>query len=684
MWSATPRPLKRPSPPLLATCLNSTYRARPYNERRQVPRASSKPQLWSKNIISFHIRSSTNTCIVTAKLSAPNQPSTCYFKMPQRFTAQTGMLLFAATIILAHKPTLIIRPGAILSQHHSNVYLITSHWKLLTELDFAQIVTHIRSLHKLAVHTQLVEKQAIERLYKRCPEHGLPHISFANNLSRSDTIIQQIDTLAGDILQTVQSFSSPNYINRERRALLPFVGSLLQKLFGTSTVRDTRNVKKLLARQQNFSDDLFHVQKYQTTLFNQTNILIKQQNSKFQELTIQLHNVETTINNVSRQTDNLLIAQIHSKINSARLYLELLLDEARNLHTLFLRTLDSLLQNRLTLEILPPRHLFQALEGIQNHLPHNLAVLPAFRGALFNLYRSTTMTVNALDSTVYIQITIPLLNKRHILDLFHATFLPHRFQTHQVTLFSQQPDTNLLVTKDRSYFTTLSDGAFHSQCTDFDTSLYCSLQTPLHALVSHSCLFDLLMERDITTSCSFQFNATFPPIFSFIEPDGWAFSLPQPTLATILCQQVTSVTTTQVHLNHVGILSLPPYCRLLTNNTQLLPSSSFTSKLGITKFSLPRIRRLPLNYSLPSFLANHLSVNNTNSISAALHNYTQLQPLDLSQLQTFADSLATDITLPTHSSILPHHLPHFIYTPILLLLVLVSFAFYCRSRPRPP
>ena len=588
----------------------------------------------------------------------------------------------AITLLQTHaEPQTIFRPGAILTKTN-RAYISSSRWMLITEFDFAHIAIHIEHLHKLTKYT-IAQQEQIYKKFAFAPD--LAERIAQHSRTRAASITRQISAISTQVNDVIGALTRPT-TSRKRRALISLGGSILKKLFGTATTEDVKRLRELLVKQEKQHETIFHLQHYQITLFNKTNTLFKSLFKRTMELGSRLYFLQEDIRvAVANFTAIVERTFLTTRLSNTHLFMDNLLRDTRYFRDLFLRFMDMLLHKRLSTELLAPKQLYRALIGISSRLPSSLSVLPDIDGALINIYKTSRLTVDFLGTTAYIKIAVPLLNRHNILDVFHITFIPHHFSNQRLALFTSQADTNLLATADRTYFITLNDDELDRACANFGTLLYCSLKRPLHSFVMQSCELGLLLSNHSSAACNFTLNSTHPETYSHIGGHQWAFSVPHKTLATIFCRTNSRMQTSTLTLTNTGIITIPPFCSLFTNTTQILPAGTITSQAEPLnfKFYSPTIYEPHNNLTFGDFLHNNLPhFNTTTHVTKAIADHTQFKPLPLAHLSDFYNSLETNTQLPRYTDL--HTLvPHISYPVVLFIIIVVFFCYYKQRRPQP-
>ena len=607
--------------------------------------------------------------------------------MAQQGEKNLFLLILYSFTIISHSSSSqhnsIFRAGAILTKTN-RAYIASSRWLLVTELYFSHLAEHLRNLNELA-HYTAIEQETIYKKFAFAPD--LANRIARHSRSRTASIARQMTSMSTAVNQAIISMRLPPSPHRRRRALLDIGGTLLKKLFGTATTNDVDRLHRLLVSQEKQHATLFHLQHYQITLFNKTNTLFRSVFQRSAELTSQLRFLQTDIKAAVANFSTLLDRSfLTNKLSNTHLFMDNLLRDTRYFRDFFLRTLDVMLHKRLSTELLPPDQLYNALVGISKHLPSSLSVLPDLDAALLNIYKTSKLSVDFISTTAYIKIAVPLLNRQHILDVYHISFIPHHFREHQLSLFAPQQDTNLLATSDRTYFITLTDSELARTCPPSGNQLYCSLKRPLHSLVTKSCELDLLLHEHIPQTCNFSLNATHSPLFSYISDHQWAYSVPQKTIATISCRGHTDIQTTTHTLTHTGVITLPPFCSLFTNTTHILPSGTITSKAEPLRFRFysPAIDEARTNFSFYHFLrTNFPTLNATQPFADAITAHTTFKPLPLDKLTELYNTLkplnAPDLQDDSFTQSLLPHIPY----PILFLATFVGLLLLYRRLPQP-
>ena len=292
--------------------------------------------------------------------------------------------------------------------------------------------------------------------------------------------------------------------SRNRRSLLPFIGTISKGLFGLATTNDVQNVAKhvnaLIRRSQALSTGFVNNNALLTSFINHTDNRLSNLFSAVKEnhgfLTKLALDMKTTTK--IYRTQQTLILKTLTKILSDNGHIQKAysdLSEGSNM----------LLQGKLPEQIVPYNVLQECIRNISFNV--NKKGYSLFSSDPSFYYANAKTNVFRHGTTIFISMDFPLVNNDFMINLYKIFSYPVPINntSPHVSKVTNLPDF-VAVTHDGKFYTEINTVSL-STCKKYHTKTLCSFMLPLHHVSNPSCSLSLLKanKTDINKLCDFRF-----------------------------------------------------------------------------------------------------------------------------------------------------------------------------------
>jgi len=391
--------------------------------------------------------------------------------------------------------------------HQGTLHASAEHWKHTFVLDFK--LPNFTLLNNQIVSTQSENIHGIYELY-------------------SNTISYVTDTIA-HIERLVPSHQPT--INRKRRSLLPFIGTISKGLFGLATSDDVQNIASRVNALIQKSTNLGHGFAKDSEILHS---FIKHTDHRFTNILDLIATNHNFIYNIS--------GQISNNFNQMQRQHSLIINSLTKLlqhHYILKQSYDQLLQGTQSLTlgllsetILPLPVLTNALNNISHTLQQKGYMLPSTNPLLY--YKNARFDYFRYNNTLYITVHFPIIHPSMTLQLFEIIShpVPINSSSSHASKIANLPK-HVAISSNHAHFVELNEGTIAS-CTQFGSTKLCSVSLPLTPISLETCSVSLLLANtsSINKNCEFDFhlNQMTPTITALNDTHFLLFNTSQLTL----------------------------------------------------------------------------------------------------------------------------------------------------------
>ena len=382
---------------------------------------------------------------------------------------------------------------------------------------------------------------------------------------------------------------------KEKRALLPFVGSLLSSLFGVSTEADVEAMNKNMIRMAE-------------TMNKELNVLKKTTTDLSSYITIssnRLDNLVQTVKNNAIENVKLIETGLHDVTVSLNYYgnlslhimqLQHAIDTLEKYYSNFLSSLEILVSGYLPMYLVPEDSLRQVIHSIEESLQElgNFYHLVHASDNLNWYYRRANFLYTRDDIYLYISLQIPLTSFSTSFKLFHLTshyLVLHDDSLHVTEL--QGVPWGFAVSQSNDFYYYLNE----NEMRDIETKQHSNIRRIFYKSSVKSCIHAIYFEdkTGINETCNYKISMhTMTPQIEHISER--TYLLTNISEYTLQCPNET--------ITRKGcascLLFLKPHCSLHTS-FMFIPANGGPEKFKEDTSSLQHITNLPL---LMQFFSN--------------------------------------------------------------------------------
>jgi len=384
---------------------------------------------------------------------------------------------------------------------------------------------------------------------------------FLNNIKKIKEDLDQLYVYTSPTTQTDA--------NRQRRALLPIVGTLTSKLFGVATTRQLHRLAEHLINTEKKQDEALHIVAHSATVLNHTKLEVQANRRTINILNARSIEFSQRLNNLSTEIQQIMNSMQLERVNNQ---IELTIEEARININDILRTVEAAVDGRLLPELLPPQKLQELLRNISTQIPRGFRLVHEHT-AINLLYRVLKISLLPIHrNKLTFIIPLPIVNLIDEFDIYQylsvPTQIPHRNKQFEYTPESEY----LIISRDRTYYIVPNELEV-VRCI-YDNPGYCVFNSPyLHVTSYKTCIQALFWKEPsgIVNNCHIDYqNATKSPIFKHISAGKWLKSYPYELPVHQICLKENALTMFRVPARKY-ILDLDVGCSAKIYN-QMLPA----------------------------------------------------------------------------------------------------------------
>ncbi len=485
--------------------------------------------------------------------------------------------------------------------HHGETYVSSDSWILSLSVDLEPYTVYIKELRREVTALRTAFEGLSSRVNASVETSSLfsklhADIQFlmGQELDHFDVELAQVRLMYNDLSRTFLSSSS-----RSKRAVLPFVGSALSWMFGTTSESQFKKIRgrfNALERRQESTD---HVLEAAITVLNTTQTevsLNREAINQLSQLVSQMRlDVQQLIDKTLVLTSNELVyselvSRTHSILHVATSTLR------QTFHALFVLRdqLQSAVRGHYPLSLLPSIRLKGILKRISALLPPGF-VLPYRFDNLIDFYRHVPVNIASHDSTVYLSLAIPVAPAQSLFHIYRPVAVPMpSVVDNQVIEYNLEPG-HLAVSQDRKSYMLLPDtaaqlcavqGVQHCQ---FNLPKFDSQESPIcltamffrdQAQISHSCTIQRRVKPQV-------------PVAEHLFDGTWLMFAPEPLYLDLNCldsdrklvrRHVLQVTAP------VSLVEVPPACSASCKHFELPPHyHNESSEIARESFHIDRM-----------------------------------------------------------------------------------------------
>ena len=444
------------------------------------------------------------------------------------------------SLIISHALGIFTSENVVF-QKTNEVFINDAKWSVIFVHDLRPFQKLINQIKNDLVHTDEIVK-TITNFYESSNMTG--YVETFKSLHIEVDLLTDTYNSVYDNFAEYQSLSVNGH--RSQRSLIPIIGQLMSTLFGTVSENDleniNRNIKALAGNQKQIIHDL----DVSLSVLNLTRMQVSENRRSIMDLIIVVQKLDRKIFDL-QQVFSAKFVRLEQFVHTY-LQFQMILDEIKQTTqdaVFYLESLKSelnmLSMQHLSTNTISPKDLKELLIEVESKLPNNFE-LPRNprRKDIWYFYKTLTSITYLEDNEIRIVLKIPLINTKEEYEVYRIYNLPLPMATKQTNImlkYTLETDM-LMVSKDRSKFSLLTESAFH-MCNSFHYR-FCNPETAFYqANINRFCVVALFMQnqRDIKTFCKQMVILDQKlPLTSYLSYGLWIVVTNVPLTFTINCQ----------------------------------------------------------------------------------------------------------------------------------------------------
>jgi len=384
--------------------------------------------------------------------------------------------------------------------HHENkIYASYSSWLLVFNFEWKPYGSNIRRVQNgmsdfSEKFSELSKQPVLSTLPEQTQLLTLDLRSRLYSLFQSEhQMFQRSMVKVKSTYDNLRSVTTTQKQDRNKRALLPFVGNLASSLFGVATKSDIRQINEGLQRIRNTEKTVAHLLQDSLSVINKTNQDVQINRKTINQLIKNSDILKEKLQNVFDEvTTKLQYTHTALELHSAFHVLMTALDSLTEMLGRLSSQISDLNKGTLPYDLVPPQVMRNLLTDIQEHLPPTLA-LPYPVGQVSMYYKTLPAVLVPGRNKFHVLTSIPLAHTNAEYDLYKVVQVPVPLQVEKALMY--EVEANFLgVTPDKSSYTLLTD--FEAAQCQHDSFDYCPLSNPsLDSDLNPSCIMSLFGQQ---------------------------------------------------------------------------------------------------------------------------------------------------------------------------------------------
>ena len=476
------------------------------------------------------------------------------------------------SLIISHALGIFTSENVVF-QKTNEVFINDAKWSVTFVHDLRPFQKLINQIKNDLVHTDEIVK-TITNFYESSNMTG--YVETFKSLHIEVDLLTDTYNSVYDNFAEYQSLSVNGH--RSQRSLIPIIGQLMSTLFGTVSENDleniNRNIKALAGNQKQIIHDL----DVSLSVLNLTRMQVSENRRSIMDLIIVVKKLDRKIFDL-QQVFSAKFVRLEQFVHTY-LQFQMILDEIKQTTqdaVFYLESLKSelnmLSMQHLSTNTISPKDLKELLIEVESKLPNNFELPRNPRKDIWYFYKTLTSITYLEDNEIRIVLKIPLINTKEEYEVYRIYNLPLPMATKQTNImlkYTLETDM-LMVSKDRSKFSLLTESAFH-MCNSFHYR-FCNPETAFYqANINRFCVVALFMQnqRDIKTFCKQMVILDQKlPLTSYLSYGLWIVVTNVPLTFTINCQSHKPKTYDIKIESPFGIIKLNNTCKASNKYLQL-------------------------------------------------------------------------------------------------------------------
>lgn len=438
-------------------------------------------------------------------------------------------------------------PG-IYFENRGTAYLSNTKWNILAYYDLNH---YFKELHEI--------RSAIKQMREIC-----------TTISTNDTFTDCSENIK-QLEETYAEINGKNEIihengGRQKRAVLNFVGNILNDVFGVLDSKFADEYAKNLGKINNNEEHLILLMKNHTTIAETTlNILKKNEDA----ISAQKDRINNLINDIKHMSDD------QNKINGltvATFHILIAMTKYEATQTNILNALLNVHSGQVSANILTPTQLKLQLQKIHTTIDSSILVPGEdAHDELRSLYSIMDIQATTTHKQIVFKITLPLILNQQ-LQVFELRPVP---TLHDAKYIWFEPSTTiLLTTMKRTHYYPMSKDDLRDCNAYGKNTVICRQKGIMHmSQTTHlGCEIQLLNhEGNLRGNCTFRTTPVRDTWIALREPNKWIYAIYNAPQMDIICNDQLR----HQQIRGEGIIHLQPHCSIRHNMFEITAQNNY-------------------------------------------------------------------------------------------------------------
>ena len=468
----------------------------------------------------------------------------------------------------------------------------------------------------------------IEKMFGTTNSRGFLHpetffIGALTNFRQELQSLKFLEVHLKNMFSTVKSLKVKN-----KRSILPFIGSALSFLFGTVSEQDLSSIRRNIKTLSKNQNKIAHVVKDSLTILNSTRTAVGENRKAINTLTDALQTLDDKRDGekdalIKGITELASFVQAYAQMDRLMAALKDILHKAQLDMEHLQSQLNMLSLGHLSPITVTPDEFRRVLEEIQTHLPFYLKLPSNPETNLWDFYNILTCRTVLDKNHIYIVVSVPLLDENSKYEIYKIHNLPIPLNTspkaQSLSMMAKYSleSSAIAINGDKSKYVLLND--YELQHCANPLQKFCKIESPIYPInLSELCVVALYLDNEdsINNFCKTVISpSSKKPLAHYLVNGIWIISATKSLQFTVVCQE-SNLRDSTVKVNPpLGIVKLPISCTA-SNNYLYLPAfyqneskyeiydpfDDITAVFNISKINLWE----PLKSKLPNFNVTHL------------------------------------------------------------------------------
>ena len=365
----------------------------------------------------------------------------------------------------------------------------------------------------------------------------------------------------------IKMLAARRYENvRQKRSLLPFVGDVLENLFGTATEKKMKKLRFKVRELSAANSRLMHFVEESASILNTTHYQLKENRNAIIHLQNTSRIFQKEMIQIIQDVDdkvfsNTAFAQMINRIHEIFHLVSYHIDETSNAVGMLLNQIQDTVQGNLPMSLMLPKQMIAILDGIRRLIPETMTVpgdLSDIQMLLY--YKFLHPVIIPENSKFHVVFGIPVLPKNSKFQIFRPVSMPIQDPQTNLSVEYILEANNLAISKATGQYSFISDKEL-SSCKDVPV---CRIKAPLFDIENYpSCMLQLYLRNPhkIKKFCNKRIISRYPkPEIQYLSYGKWVISTVEVFPLNVICFSKVGQNHTKETKVGINILELEEGC----------------------------------------------------------------------------------------------------------------------------